>query len=79
MNSLYFKNFLATAGLVIVSFLLLGISFILLGRSAIIDEKHEDMCYVKIDLSEGFFHKAGKGYRVNFTHKTVEEFDFIRD
>ncbi len=43
MYNLYFKNFIATAGLVIISFLLLGITFIVLGRSVIIDEKREDM------------------------------------
>ena len=43
------------------------------------DENDMNMCYVKIDLTEGFFHKAGKGYRVNFTHKTVKEFDFVRE
>ena len=43
------------------------------------DENDEYMCYVKIDLTEGFFYKEGIGYKVNFIDKTAEEFPFVRD
>lgn len=34
------------------------------------------MCYVKVELSNGFFHKDGIGYKVDFTRKTAEEIPF---
>lgn len=40
------------------------------------NEQDENMCYVKIELEEGFFHKDGTGYKVNFTEKQAEEFPF---
>ena len=43
MRSLYFRNFLATATMVFVSFLLLGSSFLFLGRSYFIDERRNSM------------------------------------
>lgn len=43
------------------------------------NEKDEGMCYIKIMLTEGFFHKDGMGYKVNFTNKTAEEFPFNLD
>lgn len=40
------------------------------------DENDKNMCYVKIELTSGFFHKDGKGYKVDFVNKTAEEFPF---
>ncbi|MDO5516656.1 MAG: hypothetical protein Q4F66_03820 [Clostridium sp.] len=37
------------------------------------------MCYVKVDLTNGLFFKDGKGYKVDFKHKTAEEFPFAPD
>ncbi len=36
---------------------------------------NENMCYVKIELEEGFFYKKDKiGYKINFQLKEVEQF-----
>ena len=43
------------------------------------DENDDNMCYVKVDLTEGFFYKDGIGYKVNFIDKSVEKFPFHRD
>ena len=43
MHSLYFKNFLATAAMVIWSFLLLALAFISIGRSIFVNEVQENM------------------------------------
>lgn len=43
MHSLYFKNFLATATLVLCSFLLLALAFISIGRSIFVDEVQDNM------------------------------------
>jgi general stress protein 26 len=43
------------------------------------NENDENMCYVKIVLTEGFFHKDGQGYKVDFTNKKAEEFPFAPD
>lgn len=40
------------------------------------DENDPNMCYVKFVPEEGFFHKDGIGYKVNFMEKTAEEFPF---
>jgi len=40
------------------------------------NEADENMCYVKVELEEGFFHKEGVGYKVSFTEMTAEEFPF---
>lgn len=40
------------------------------------NEEDENMCYVKIELEEGFFHKDGTGYKVSFTKKEAKEFPF---
>lgn len=37
------------------------------------------MCYVKIELKEGFLYKDGIGYKVNFQLKEVEQFPFDLD
>lgn len=42
-NTIYFKNFLATAGMVIVSFVMLGVAFLFLGRSFVINEYRSQM------------------------------------
>lgn len=43
------------------------------------NEDDVNMCYIKIDLTDGFFYKDGKGYKVDFTNKKVEEFPFDPD
>mgnify|MGYP000657535714 CR=1 FL=1 len=40
------------------------------------DEDDPHMRYVRIDLSEGFFHKDGTGYNIDFMHKEAETFPF---
>ncbi|WMM23974.1 pyridoxamine 5'-phosphate oxidase family protein [Tissierella sp. MB52-C2] len=43
------------------------------------NENDEDMCYVRIELNEGFFYKDGVGYKVNFKKKESEQFPFDID
>ncbi len=43
MKSIYFKNFTATAAMVMVSFLILGIAFVFLGRSYVINDARDKM------------------------------------
>lgn len=43
------------------------------------NEDDENMCYVKVELENGFFYKDGKGYKVQFTDKNAEEFPFNID
>lgn len=43
------------------------------------NENDENMCYVKVELSEGFFYKDGTGYKANFKEKTTEAFPFDFD
>lgn len=43
------------------------------------NENDENMCYIKIEPSNGFFHKDGTGYKINFDDTTVEEFPFALD
>lgn len=40
------------------------------------NEQDDNMCYVKFEPEEGFFHKDGTGYKVNFMEKTAAEFPF---
>ena len=42
-NSIYFKNFLIYAGMVIISFLIVGIAFVVLARSFIISERRDNL------------------------------------
>lgn len=42
-SSIYFKNFIATAGLVIISFILLGSAFVFLGKTYLISEYRDKM------------------------------------
>ena len=43
MKSIYFKNFAATAVMVMFSFLILGAAFVFLGRSYVISEYRDNM------------------------------------
>lgn len=43
------------------------------------NEADENMCYIKITPTTGFFHKEGTGYKINFTEKTVLSFPFVFD
>ena len=43
MKSIYFKNFLATAMLVLMSFLIIGVAFIFIGRSYVISSHRDNM------------------------------------
>ena len=43
------------------------------------NENDENMCYIKVDLSQGLFYKDGTGYKVNFKNKTAEKFSFLFD
>jgi len=43
------------------------------------DENDENMCYIEVELTEGFFYKDGKGFKVDFIHKNAEEFPFEFD
>ncbi len=43
------------------------------------NEADENMCYVKIELEEGFLFKDGTGYKVNFKERSAEEFPFEID
>lgn len=40
------------------------------------NENDENMCYIRVDLQEGFFFKDGTGYKVDFENKMTEEFPF---
>lgn len=43
MNSIYFKNFMATATIVLVSFLMIGVAFIFIGSHFVINDARENM------------------------------------
>ncbi len=43
INSIYFKNFMATATIVLVSFLLIGIAFVFIGSSFVINDARDNM------------------------------------
>ena len=43
------------------------------------NESDENMCYIRIDPTAGFFHKDGIGYKIHFTKKTVKAFPFTFD
>lgn len=43
------------------------------------DENDENMCYIKIDLLNGFFYRDGIGYKVDFKARYAEEFPFESD
>ena len=43
------------------------------------NENDENMCYIKIELKQGFFYKDGTGYKVDFENKKADEFPFTFD
>lgn len=43
------------------------------------NENDENMCYVRIELTAGFFYKDGSGYKVNFQTKEAEKIPFEFD
>ena len=43
MNSIYFKNFMATATIVLVSFLMIGVAFVFIGSHFVINDARENM------------------------------------
>lgn len=43
------------------------------------DENDPHMCYIRIDLTDGFFHRDRTGYRVDFVKKEAEIFPFDVD
>ena len=43
INSIYFKNFMATATIVLVSFLLIGIAFVFIGGNFVINDARANM------------------------------------
>lgn len=43
------------------------------------NEDDENMCYLKITPTAGFFHNDGTGYKMDFANKTVITFPFIFD
>lgn len=43
------------------------------------NESDENMCYMKIELKQGFFYKDGTGYKVDFENRKAEEFPFTFD
>ena len=43
------------------------------------NENDENMCYVRIELKQGFFYKDGTGYKVDFEKRKAEEFPFAFD
>ncbi|TYQ18436.1 UNVERIFIED_CONTAM: pyridoxamine 5'-phosphate oxidase [Acetivibrio alkalicellulosi] len=43
------------------------------------DENDEFMCYIKVELTHGFFFKDGTGFKVDFITKKVDEFPFVFD
>ena len=43
MKSIYFKNFAATAAMVVTSFFILGLAFVVLGRSYVIRDRRDSM------------------------------------
>lgn len=51
MNSIYFKNFMATATIVLVSFLMIGIAFVFIGSSFVISDARENMAGNAAEIS----------------------------
>ena len=43
------------------------------------DESDENMCFLRISPTAGFFHADGTGYRINFTKRNVNAFPFSFD
>ena len=55
MNSIYFKNFMATATIVLISFLLLGIAFVGMGSHFVITDARENMAANAEEISRVAF------------------------
>ena len=66
INSIYFKNFIITASLVLVSFLLLATAFLFLGRSILGSDRRETMVETAQELAEHVKNALGCG-AVKFT------------
>lgn len=43
------------------------------------NENDKNMCYLKIELKQGFFYKDETGYKVDFENRKSEEFPFTFD
>ncbi len=43
------------------------------------NEADENMCYVKVVPTTGFYYKDGTGYKVDFVNQTAETFPFEED
>lgn len=43
------------------------------------NENDENMCYVKVELTNGFLYKDGTGFKVDFIARDAEEFPFDFD
>ena len=43
------------------------------------NEGDENMCYIKVELEKGFFHRDGRGYKVDFINQQAETFPFAPD
>lgn len=43
------------------------------------NENDENMCYIKVELTYGFFYKDGTGFKVDFTAKKAKQFPFEFD
>ena len=52
MKSIYFKNFVMTAMLVVISFFLLGTSIVILGRSFALDQKRDSIALNATEVSK---------------------------
>ena len=51
MNSIYFKNFMATATIVLVTFLLIGIAFVFIGTGFVINDARTNMAANAAEIS----------------------------
>lgn len=43
------------------------------------NENDENMCYIKVEVTNGFFYKDGIGFKVDFIEKNANEFPFEFD
>lgn len=43
------------------------------------NEENENMCYLRIELTTGFVHKDGIGYKIDFVNREAVEFPFTFD
>ena len=66
MHSLYFKNFLATAAMVLWSFLLLALAFISIGRSIFVQEVQDNMEVSALEVAHSAEAFSGNGELQSF-------------